>query len=254
MSNSSARQIGPVIDGNVYGKYLDATQGTKGIGPFADGDIYAKVLGKTGDNKFSPENLTRLAGALGDLFGQGEGGNIYKELTNRMRESKEELLEMTDETRDELDYRLGEVYPGLTGETGEEALNRYRDEFAGTVAALKQEGRSDLYRNPDLSSQFAQTRKDIASVQDQFSLAEKLPGGYVKTVLDPAVVKTDTDRLKGIMTGVGNAIKAEGSMDYSDPQTQYFISGLQRDRADAIGDYLSSSADVGRLMNYGNIG
>jgi hypothetical protein len=43
-------------------------------------------------------------------------------------------------------------------------------------------------------------------------------------------------------------------MDYSDPQTQYFISGLQRDRAAAIGDYLANSADVGRLMNYGNIG
>jgi hypothetical protein len=52
----------------------------------------------TGDfkTKFSPENLTRLAGALGDLFGQGEGGEIYKELTKRMEESKEELLEMTE--------------------------------------------------------------------------------------------------------------------------------------------------------------
>jgi hypothetical protein len=209
----------------------------------------------TGDfkTKFSPENLTRLAGALGDLFGQGEGGEIYKELTKRMEESKEELLEMTDKTRDEVDYRLGEIYPGLTGLTGEEALNRYRDEFEGTVTALKQEGRSDLYRNPDLSPQLAQTRQDLQDIKGQFSLAEQI-GGYPKTVLDPAVVKSNTDRLKGTMTGVGNAIKAEGSMDYSDPQTQYFISGLQRDRAAAIGDYLANSADVGRLMNYGNIG
>jgi len=209
----------------------------------------------TGDSKtkFSPENLGRLAGALGDLFGQGEGGEIYKELTKRMEESKEELLEMTDKTRDEVDYRLGEIYPGLTGLTGKQAIKQYYDEFGGTTTALKQEGRSDLDRNPDLSPQLAKTRQDISSVQDQFSLANKI-GDYQKTVLDPAVVKSNTDRLKGIMTGVGNAIKAEGSMDYSDPQTQYFISGVQRDRAAAIGDYLAKSPAVGLLMNYGNIG
>ena len=204
--------------------------------------------------EFSPENLTRLAGALGDLFSQGGSGETIRELTKRMRESKEELLAMTDETEGKIDYRLGEIYPGLTGETGKEALNRYRDEFADTVTALKQEGRSDLYRNPDLSPQLAQTRQDIASVQDQFSLAGKLPGGYVKTVLDPQVVKTNTNRLKSIMPGIGDVIKGEGSSDYSDPQTQYFISGLQRDRAAAIGDYLANSADVSRAMNYGNIG
>jgi len=203
--------------------------------------------------EFSPENLTRLAGALGDLFGQGEGGNIYKELTKRMEESKEELLAMTDETEDKLDYRLGEVYPGLTGLTGEEALNRYRDEFRDTVTALKQEGRSDLYRNPDLSPQLAQTKQDLKDIQREFSLAEQI-GGYPKTVLDPPVVKTNTNRLKGIMEGIGAAIEREGSSDYSDPQTQYFISGLQRDRAAAIGDYLANSADVSRAMNYGNIG
>jgi hypothetical protein len=170
-----------------------------------------------------------------------------------MRESKEELLEMKDETRDELDYRLGAIYPGLTGETGEQALAKYRDDFGSTVTALKQEGRSDLYRNPDLSPQFAQTRQDISSVQDQFSLANKI-GGYAKTVLDPAVVKTDTDRLKGIMRGIGMDIEREGSNDYSGPQTQYFISGIQRDRAAAIGDYLANSADVSRATNYGNIG
>jgi hypothetical protein len=210
----------------------------------------------TNDSKgteFSPKNLGRLAGALGDLFGQSEGGEIYKELANRMRESKEELLEMKDETRDELDYRLGAIYPGLTGETGEQALAKYRDDFGSTVTALKQEGRSDLYRNPDLSPQFAQTRQDISSVQDQFSLANKI-GGYAKTVLDPAVVKTDTDRLKGIMRGIGMDIEREGSNDYSGPQTQYFISGIQRDRAAAIGDYLANSADVSRATNYGNIG
>ena len=36
--------IGPVANGDEYGKHLNATKGTKGVGPFADGDTYARAV------------------------------------------------------------------------------------------------------------------------------------------------------------------------------------------------------------------
>lgn len=36
--------IGPVADGDEYGKHLNAMKGTKGVGPFADGDTYARAV------------------------------------------------------------------------------------------------------------------------------------------------------------------------------------------------------------------
>lgn len=205
-----------------------------------------------GDNKLG--NLTRLAGSLGELFKGGGQGQSLKELEEKMEKAREVLLEEEERYEDKLDERLEAIYPGLTGLTGEEALNRYRQEFSQNVQDYTAQGRADLDRNPDVSSQFQQSMRDIADVQNQFSLANEL-GGYRQIALDPQVVKTNTDRLKGIMKGIGADIEAEGSMDYMKrPETAYLISGIQADRAAAIGDYLSSSADVGRLMNYGNIG
>jgi len=251
----SYSNIGPVADGATYGTYLDDIQGTTGIGPFADAATYEAtgVLGKK--NPVSDlSNLTKLAGNLGELFKGGGQGQSLKELEKKMEKAREILLEEEDRYEGKIDDRLEAIYPGLTGLTGEEALERYRQEFSQNVQDYTAQGRADLDRNPDLSSQFAQTRKDIADVQNQFSLANEL-GGYRQIALDPQVVQTNTNRLKGIMKGIGADIEAEGSMDYMKrPETAYLISGIQADRAAAIGDYLSSSADVGRLMNYGNIG
>ena len=36
--------IGPVANGDEYGKHLNAMKGTKGVGPFADGDTYARAV------------------------------------------------------------------------------------------------------------------------------------------------------------------------------------------------------------------
>ena len=105
-----------------------------------------------------------------------------------------------------------------------------------------------------MSPQFEQSMRDIKRVQDQFSLAEQL-GGYPQIALNPPVVKTDTKGLKDIMRGVGDAIEAEGSMDYMKrPETAYLISGIQADRAAAIADFLSNSKPMSDLTNYGNIG
>ncbi len=205
-----------------------------------------------GDNKSG--NLIRLAGSLGELFKGGGQGQSLKELEKKMEKAREILLEEEDRYEGKIDDRLEAIYPGLTGLTGEEYRKLAHEQFNQTVKDYTAQGRADLDRNPDLSSQFAQTRKDIADVQNQFSLANEL-GGYRQIALDPQVVQTNTNRLKGIMKGIGADIEAEGSMDYMKrPETAYLISGIQADRAAAIGDYLSSSADVGRLMNYGNIG
>lgn len=207
--------------------------------------------GQAGDNL---SNLTKLAGNLSELFKGGGQGQSLKELEKKMEKAREILLEEEDRYEGKIDDRLEAIYPGLTGLTGEEALNRYRQEFSQNVQDYTAQGRADLDRNPDVSSQFQQSMRDIADVQNQFSLANEL-GGYPQIALDPQVPKSDTDRLKRLMTNVGDAIEAEGSMDYMKrPETAYLMSGIQADRAAAIGDYLSSSADVGRLMNYGNIG
>ena len=171
-----------------------------------------------------------------------------------MEKAREILLEEEDRYEDKIDERLEAIYPGLTGMTGKEYRDLARKEFNRTVQDYTAQGRADLARNPDVSSQFQQSMRDIADVQNQFSLANEL-GGYRQIALDPQVVQTNTNRLKGIMKGIGADIEAEGSMDYMKrPETAYLMSGIQADRAAAIGDYLSSSADVGRLMNYGNIG
>ena len=218
------------------------------------GDLkkYQELFGTEPDSD-SLGNLIRLAGGIGELFGGGGGTNM-KDLEERMKKTAEILRDQADETEAKIDDRLEAIYPGLTGLTGEEASNRYRQEFSQNVQDYTAQGRADLDRDPDVSSQFQQSMRDIADVQNQFSLANEL-GGYRQIALDPQVVKTNTDRLKDIMKGIGADIEAEGSMDYMKrPETAYLISGIQADRAAAIGDYLSSSADVSRLMNYGNIG
>lgn len=177
-----------------------------------------------------------------------------KDLEEKMKKTAEILRDQADETEAKIDDRLEAIYPGLTGLTGEDAINRYRGEFSQNVQDFTAQGRADLDRNPDVSPQFEQSMRDIKRVQDQFSLAEQL-GGYPKIALDPQVVKTDTQGLKDIMGDVGDAIEAQGSMDYMKrPETAYLIQGIQADRAAAIADFLSNSKPMSDLMNYGNVG
>ena len=177
-----------------------------------------------------------------------------KDLEEKMEKAREVLLEEEDRYEGKIDDRLEAIYPGLTGLTGEDAVNRYRGEFSQNVQDFTAQGRADLDRNPDVSPQFEQSMRDIKRVQDQFSLAEQL-GGFPKIALDPQVVKTNTNRLKDIMKGIGADIEAEGSMDYMKrPETAYLIQGIQADRAAAIADFLSNSKPMSDLTNYGNVG
>jgi hypothetical protein len=68
--------------------------------------------------------------------------------------------------------------------TGEEALNKYYDAFANTVANTTAQGRADLGIDPEISKQYNQLNTRVQNIQDQYSLAGRL-GGYEQLALDP---------------------------------------------------------------------
>ncbi len=246
--------IGPVADGNVYGKWLDDTAGTSGIGPFASGDTYAQAIGG-GSSTFNLgdlSNLTRFAGSLGSLFGGGSTDiqEIMKQTTKYLKDQEKRYQKKT--------YRSMEnIYPGLTGMTGEEALQKYYDAFANTVGNVAAQGRADLGVSPDISSEYNRLNTRVQDIQNQYSLAGRL-GGYEKLALDPPVVSMDVASIRDTADWVdptSNQIKGKykAMYDYQDPQTQQFIYG-SRNTADAIGRYYNTSGDVSGLMNYGGLG
>ena len=59
--------IGPVANGDEYGKHLNAMKGTKGVGPFADGDTYAQALnGNRGEVAEGAQKGTSAVPDVGD--------------------------------------------------------------------------------------------------------------------------------------------------------------------------------------------
>jgi hypothetical protein len=253
----SVTGIGPVADGAVYGKWLGDTTGTSGIGPFASGDTYAQAigggalgskgiagfLGGLGSGSFSLNNLNRLAGTVGNLIGPGFD----------VEASTEALDERAKKTKRQINKRISNIYPGLTGMTGEEALNKYYDAFANTVANTTAQGRADLGIDPEISRQYNQLNTRVQNIQDQYSLAGRL-GGYEQLALDPAVVSMDIGSIRKAADWTAPEIASQYGMlmDYSGPQASKFIYG-NRGTADAIGKYYNTSGDVAGLMNYGTL-
>ena len=205
----------------------------------------------SGLNIGSLDNLNRLAGGLGSLFGGSSSIEDY------IKETTKTLNEMRRKEKQRLDNVLGRVYPGLTGMTGEEALNKYYDAFANTVADVAARGRADLSISPDISTEYDRLNTRVQNIQDQYSLAGRL-GGYEKLALDPPVVSMDVASIRDTADWVdplSNQIKGKykAMYDYQDPQTQQFIYG-SRNTADAIGKYYNTSGDVSGLMSYSNVG
>jgi len=197
-------------------------------------------------------NLTRLAGGLGQLFGGG-GSSIE----DYIEEATKSLKKTARKTTQKIDQRIENIYPGLTGMTGEEALNKYYEAFADTVADVAARGRTDLGISPEIASEYDRLNTRVQNIQDQYSLAGRL-GGYEKLALDPPVVSMDVASIRDVADWVdptSNAIKGKykAMYDYGDPQTRQFIYGSQN-TADAIGRYYNASGDVAGLMNYGGLG
>ena len=195
-------------------------------------------------------NLTRLAGTVGGLFGGSSIEDYIKKATKTLKEEAEK-------TTGKIDERIANIYPGLTGMTGEEALNKYYDAFANTVSNVAAQGRADLGIDPDVATQYDRLFNRVGQIQDQFSLAGRL-GGYEKLAMDPPVVSMNVGAIRDVADWVDpttNQIKGQykAMYDYSDPQTREFIYGGNR-TADAIGRYYNTSGDVSGLMSYSNVG
>jgi len=208
--------------------------GTKGVL-----DFFQNV----GSGKLNLSNLNRLAGSVGNLIGPGFD----------IEASTKELDKRAKKTESKIDERISNIYPGLTGMTGEEALNKYYDAFADTVARVSTQGRADLGIDPEISKQYNQLNTRVQNIQDQYSLAGRL-GGYEQLALDPAVVSMDVGSIRKTADWTAPEIASQYGMmmDYSGPQASKFIYG-NRGTADAVGKYYNTSGDVAGLMNYGTL-
>lgn len=196
------------------------------------------------------QNLTRLAGSLGTLFG---GGGLSFDTEKTIKE----LENMIKKTTKQTDKRIANIYPGLTGMTGEEALNKYYDAFANTVSDVAARGRADLGISPDIASEYTRLNNRVQNIQNQYSLSGRL-GGYENLALNPPVVSMDVGAIRDAADWVDpttNQIKGKykAMYDYQDPQTQQFMYG-SRNTSDAIGKYYNTSGDVAGLMSYSNVG
>lgn len=254
--------FGPVADAGAYGEYLDAIAGTTGIGPIADGNIYGQLV--TGSKKNAPGS-SGLFGFLNNLSKgaypgierlAGAGLGLLAPAFD-VEESTKKLKEAAKETEGQIDQRISNIYPALTGLTGEEALNKYYNAFADTIATTKAEGRADLTMPPDIEPEYSRFGTRVDQITNQYSLANLVDPekGYAGLALDPPVVTMDVGSIKQAADWTAPEIEKQYKqfMDYSGPQSSKFISGFQRDTADAIGRYMNTSGDVAGLMNYGTL-
>lgn len=195
-------------------------------------------------------NLSRLAGNVGALFGGTTSIEDYiKEATKAIKQEGRRVNK-------KINRRIENIYPELTGLTGQEALDKYYEAFANTVQDVAARGRSDLGITPDISSEYNRLNTRVQDIQNQYSLAGRL-GGYEKLALDPPVVSMNVSSIRDVADWVDpttNQMKAQykAMYDYADPQTRQFMYGAGR-TADAIGRYYGSSGDVAGLMNYGGL-
>jgi hypothetical protein len=215
--------------------------GTEGILNFANNY-------QTGRDSLS--NLTRLAGNVGALFGGTASIEDY------VKSATKALKTQSKKTTRKIDKRIKEIYPKLTGMTGEEALAQYYDNFADTISDVASAARADLGITPDISAAYDRLNTRVQNIQNQYSLANRL-GGYERLALDPPVVSMDVSSIRDTADWVDPTSgqmrdKYTAMYDYSSPQTKQFLYGA-RNTADAIGRYYNASGDVSGLMSYGGL-
>jgi len=208
--------------------------GSKGLGSFFE---------SIGSGSLDLNNLSRLAGTVGNFIGPDFD----------VEASTEALDKRAKKTKRQINKRISNIYPGLTGKTAAEMIPKYRRRFAKTVDRTREQGRADLGIDPDLSGPYNILNTRVEDIQNQYSLAGRL-GGYEQLALDPAVVPMDIGSIRSAADWTAPEIASQYGMlmDYSGPQASKFIYG-NRGTADAIGKYYNTSGDVAGLMNYGTL-
>lgn len=210
------------------------------------------AIGSTPTGIPNLDNITRLAGGLGQFFGGGPSS-----IQDYIQEATKTLKKERRRENKRINRRIENIYPELTGMTGEEALAKYYDAFANTATDIATRGRADLGIPPDISTEYDRLNTRVQDIQNQYSLAGRL-GGYEKLALDPPVVSMNVSDIRNVADWVdptSNQIKNkyQAMYQYGDPQTRQFIYGSSN-TADAIGRYYNNSSDVSGLMSYGGLG
>lgn len=208
--------------------------GSKGVVDF---------LGSLGKNGLDLSNLNRFAGVLGNFIGPGFD----------IEASTKAIDKRAKETTKDIDERISNIYPGLTGVTAADMFPEYYKRFTQAADAYREQGRADLSLDPNLGTQYNRLNTRVQDIQNQYSLAGRL-GGYEKLALDPPVVSLDVASVRNATDWTDPKMAAQYGMmtDYSGPQASRFIYG-GNNTADAIGRYYNTSGDVAGLMNYGTL-
>jgi hypothetical protein len=220
--------------------------GTKGTGTEGGGS-FLDVLAA---------NVGGLGADIATLFGgssSGKGKKGADAIADYVKKSTGILNDLTDETEAKVNDYAEQVYPGLTGLTGEEALSKYYDAFSDTITRIEDRGLNQLAKRPEIDQEYDRLSGRVGNIlnNNQYNLASQA-GGYGNIARGEGVVQMDQGRLDAAGDRLLNA-KYKQAYDYGDPQTSKFIYGSDN-TANAIGKYYNTSGDVAGLMSYGAVG
>ena len=198
-------------------------------------------------------NVGGLGADIATLFGGSSSKTGIDAISDYVKESTRVLNELADDTEDKIASYASDVYPGITGLTGEEALNKYYDAFSDTITRTEDRSLSQLANRPEIDQEYDRLSGRVGDIlnNNQYNLASQA-GGYGNIVRGEGVVQMDQGRLDA----AGDRLldpKYKQAYDYGDPQTSKFIYGSDN-TAKAIGKYYNTSGDVAGLMSYGAVG
>lgn len=223
-----------------FNTVADALSGKGALNPTSSsGGGFSKLLGNLG-------NVTRLAGAVGDVVGMFGGTRGIEGVTRAIEEAIPKIDTRSEQTLKQINSLIDEIR-GLTGKSTPDAVKDYEKRFGDYMIAAMDQARQDLATQPDLTRQYDTLETRIGDIRSsdlnllnspQFMAIAKRPQDYMST--------TDVDAIKDVMT-LGPEYRQHYS--YADPETQ----GLIRGRPSAVQEYASffaNSPEVRGLMEY----